>query len=64
MACRIMTVCDIYGALVEQRSYKPARSPSEALYILIAMAQRGKVDYSVVRTLAAAIGTPLPEAVE
>ena len=58
---RIMTVCDIYGALVEERSYKPAKTQSEALYVLIGMAQQGKVDYRVVRTFAAALGTALPE---
>lgn len=58
---RIMTVCDVYGALVEERAYKPAKSQSEALYILIGMAKHGKVDMSVVRQLAAAIGIALPE---
>ena len=57
---RIVTVCDVYGALVEQRSYKPARSQANALYILISMAQQGKVDFSIVRMLAAALGAKLP----
>jgi len=35
-------------------------SQPDALYTLIGLAQRGKVDYSVVRTLAAALGTALP----
>lgn len=59
---RILTVCDIYGALIEQRSYKPAKSPAEALYVLISMAQSGKVDFRIVRTFADAIGTVLPQA--
>lgn len=58
---RILTVCDVYGALVEERSYKPAKSPAEALYVLISMAQAGKVDFRLVRTLADAIGTVLPQ---
>jgi putative nucleotidyltransferase with HDIG domain len=60
LATRILTVCDIYGALVEERAYKPVMSQPDALYTLIGLAQRGKVDYSVVRTLAAALGTALP----
>ncbi len=58
---RILTVCDVYGALIEQRSYKPAKSQAEALYVLISMAQRGKIEYGIVRTLAAALGAKLPE---
>jgi putative nucleotidyltransferase with HDIG domain len=61
LATRILTVCDIYGAMVEKRAYKPPLSQHEALYTLIGMAQRGKVDYAVVRTLASALGTALPE---
>jgi putative nucleotidyltransferase with HDIG domain len=57
---RIITVCDIYGALIEQRAYKPAKTHAEALYVLIGMALEGKLDYGVVRTLAAALGTTLP----
>ena len=57
---RILTVCDIYGALVEARAYKPAKTQPDALYVLIGLAQQGKLDYTVVRTLAAALGTALP----
>ena len=59
---RMLTVCDIYGALVEQRSYKPAKPPAEALYVLISMAQAGKLDFRIVRSFADAIGTVLPQA--
>lgn len=61
LLARTLTVCDIYGALVEERSYKPAKTPAEALYVLISMAQAGKVDFRLVRTLADAIGTVLPQ---
>jgi putative nucleotidyltransferase with HDIG domain len=57
---RTLTVCDVYGALVEHRSYKPAKPPAEALYALISMAQAGKLDFNIVRTFANAIGTVLP----
>ena len=60
LTTRIMTVCDIYGALVEDRPYKKPSTPAEALYVLIGMAQRGKVDFDVVRKLATALGTALP----
>jgi len=48
---RIMTVCDVYGALVERRAYKPAKSPEAALDILTAMAADGKVEFDLVRAL-------------
>ncbi len=62
LTTRIMTVCDIYGALVEERPYKQQSTPAEALYVLIGMAQDGKVDLAVVRKLAVALGTALPGA--
>jgi len=61
---RILTVCDIYGALVEQRAYKPAKMQSEALYILLGMAQAGKVDMKIAQTLALALGAKLEAATE
>jgi len=48
---RIMTVCDVYGALVERRAYKPPKSPEAALDILAAMAKDGKVEFDLVRAL-------------
>lgn len=48
---RIMTVCDVYGALVEQRSYKPPLSPEVALEILTRMARDGKVERALVKAL-------------
>lgn len=58
---RVLTVCDIYGALVEQRAYKPPATQPEALYALLGMAKSGKVDLTVVRTLAAALGAKLAD---
>lgn len=58
---KILTVCDVYGALIEKRAYKPARTPAEALYVLISMAQQGKVDIRIVRTLANALNIHLPD---
>jgi HD-GYP domain-containing protein (c-di-GMP phosphodiesterase class II) len=53
---RIMTVCDIYGAMVETRSYRPAARPSEAIAVLSDMAARGKVEAPLVAALARSVG--------
>lgn len=44
---RVITICDIYGALIERRSYKPAMPPEEAFAVLIAMGD--KLDRDLVR---------------
>lgn len=48
---RIITICDIYAAMIERRSYKDPKSPAQAMMILNAMAQAGKVELSLVREL-------------
>jgi len=48
---RIMTVCDVYGALVERRAYKAPQSPDAALDILTGMAKDGKIEFDLVRAL-------------
>jgi len=48
---RIMTICDVYGALVERRSYKQPKSPEAAIEILTRMARDGKVEYELVKAL-------------
>lgn len=48
---RIITICDIYAALVEKRSYKEAKTPRQAMTILNALASAGKVEASLVRAL-------------
>jgi putative nucleotidyltransferase with HDIG domain len=48
---RIVTICDIYSALIERRSYKEAKSPAQAMIVLNAMADAGKVEKSLVREL-------------
>lgn len=52
---RIMTICDVYGALLERRSYKPPRSPVAALEIIANMAKEGKVEYQLVKALRSCI---------
>jgi putative nucleotidyltransferase with HDIG domain len=48
---RILTICDVYGALVEQRSYKPPQSPEGAMKILTSMARDVKVERALVKAL-------------
>lgn len=57
---RILTVCDIYGALAERRAYKEPKTPAQAVLILVDMARLGKLDYDVVRRLAMTVGEILP----
>lgn len=54
---RILTVCDVYGALVERRAYKPPKSPEAALDILTSMAADGKVELDLVRALRHCVAT-------
>lgn len=58
---RILTVCDIFAALVEARPYKQTRSPQEAISMLVDMSITSKVDYAAVRTLGSSFGVALPE---
>jgi len=44
---RMITICDIYAALIERRSYKPPMPPEEAYAVLAGMA--GKLDLDLVR---------------
>ena len=58
---RILTVCDIYAALIERRAYKEEKTPEQAISVLIDLALRSKVDYAMVRHLAQAVGVKAPE---
>ncbi len=49
---RVLTVCDIYGAMIEMRPYKPPKSPRKAIGVLERMADEGKVELALVRALA------------
>lgn len=48
---RILTVCDIYAALVEERPYKVPMPPAAALQTLNDMAEEGKVEGALVHAL-------------
>ncbi len=53
---RITTICDVYGALIERRSYKREMSPEDALAIVTQMGQEGKVEMLLVRALRGSLG--------
>jgi putative nucleotidyltransferase with HDIG domain len=44
---RLVTICDIFGALIERRAYKPPLDPEEALSILQKMGP--KIDQTLLR---------------
>jgi HD domain len=48
---RILTVYDVYGALIERRAYKVPKAPAVAMDILTNMANEGKVEADLVRAL-------------
>lgn len=48
---RIVTICDIYAAMVERRAYKDPAKPVQAMAVLSAMAAAGKVEGSLVKAL-------------
>jgi HD-GYP domain-containing protein (c-di-GMP phosphodiesterase class II) len=52
---RILTICDIYAALVERRAYKEPKSTLSAINILEALATAGKVEIDLVRALKTAV---------
>lgn len=49
---RIVTIADIYAALIERRSYKEPKTPEQALGILSTMVSAGKLEHSLVREFA------------
>lgn len=51
---RLLTICDIYAALTERRSYKPPMPPRDAMAILEGMT--GKLEMSLVRHFGEAMG--------
>jgi putative nucleotidyltransferase with HDIG domain len=48
---RLVTVADVFGALIERRAYRPALSGGEAYEIMLSM--EGKLDMAIVRALKA-----------
>jgi len=61
---RILTVCDIFSAIIEKRSYNAAQPPSSAIMVLVDMALRSRVDYEIVQKLAAAFNIDLPDTLD
>lgn len=52
---RILTICDVYGAMIERRAYKPPARPDEALGVLENLAEQGKLETALVRAFRAAV---------
>jgi len=50
---RILTIADIFGALVEKRSYKPPMPAEDAYAVLNRMAAAGKLDAALVKQFGA-----------
>lgn len=48
---RVLTVCDIYGALSERRAYKPPLAPDRIIEIMYGLADQGKIEKALVRAL-------------
>ncbi len=57
---RILTICDVFGALVERRAYKPPLSPGAAYGILVDMGP--KLDQDLVRAFGFARSVRVDEA--
>jgi putative nucleotidyltransferase with HDIG domain len=64
LVTRVLTVCDVYAALSEARSYRPPLPREEAIAVLVEMALRGQLDYPVVSNLSRLIGTQIPATIE
>jgi putative nucleotidyltransferase with HDIG domain len=52
---RILTICDVYGALIERRAYKAPEPPAAAIAVLDEMARQGKLELPLVRAFHQAI---------
>lgn len=48
---RVLTICDVYGALAERRAYRPPMETAEILTVLYRMVAEGKVERALVRAL-------------
>jgi putative nucleotidyltransferase with HDIG domain len=52
---RILTICDVYGAMIERRAYKPPKSSAEAMAAVGEMADAGKLERPLVRAFHQAV---------
>lgn len=59
---RILTICDIMGALLEERSYKPPFSVEKSISILKDMGKDGKIELALVLALETVMKHQVPKA--
>ena len=59
---RVLTICDIAGALLEKRAYKKPFTIEETLGVLFDMASQGKVERALVVALAKVFDCPVTSA--
>lgn len=52
---RILTICDVYGAMIEARAYKPPMPAGKALAVLDDMVMAGKLERPLVRAFRQAV---------
>ena len=57
--CRLMSCCDIYQALTEDRPYRASMRHEQAMGILNEMAGSGELDEGIVRMLGVTLGKPI-----
>lgn len=58
---RILTICDIIGALLEERSYKPPFSAEKSISILKGMGKDGKIELALVLALESMMKHQVPK---
>ena len=52
---RILTICDVYGAMIERRAYKSPKSSAEAMAAIEEMVEAGKLERPLVRAFHQAV---------
>lgn len=56
---RVLSICDVYGALIEHRTYKKQALPEEAMAVLYKMAEENKLELSLVKAFAKTVDIAL-----
>lgn len=56
---RILSICDVYGAMIEHRPYKKQALPQDAMAVLLNMANDNKLELSLVKAFAKTVDVVL-----